>query len=94
MKRLLAVAVQGGWVGDWHHVRGDEHSIVVYPVSASDRVLLEVECPDGNVIFPLQAGTNRISVGAWLRYRVIKECDDVEKTSHTNVELLTYAAQR
>lgn len=88
MKRLLAVAIQGDWVGDWYEVRGDEYGAIAYPVFDTEEVLLEVERHDDTAEYLLPAGQTLFSTNGWLRYRVVKRCYGAAELSHTTVELL------
>lgn len=87
MKRLLALAVQEDWVGDWYPVRGDEQRAVAYPVFEGERVMLEVEHEGGAIEFILLPADFQID--GWLRYRVVKKCNGAAELSHTTVELTT-----
>lgn len=87
MKRLLAIAVQGDWVGDWYTVRGDEHRAVAHPVSEGEKIMLEVEREGGAAEFILLPA--ELLINGWLRYRVVKKCNGAAELSQTTVELFT-----
>lgn len=88
MKRLLAVAVQEDWVGDWYPVRRDEQRAVAHPVIEGERVMLEVEHEGGATEFILLPA--ELDIKGWLRYRVVKRCDAAVEPGQTTVELFTH----
>lgn len=87
MKRLLAVAVQEDWVGDWYTVRGDEQRAVAHPVLEGERIMLEIEREGGATEFIILPA--EFQIAGWLRYRVVKKCNGAVELGHTTVELFT-----
>lgn len=89
MKRLVALAIEGSWEGDWQTAHGNEQAVVAYPIGQGERVTLEGVDIEGSLFELLLSSQQVVIDGLQLaRYRIVKDSSNAIESRPTTVELI------